>query len=616
MSYMAHMRDVIAGLVHESARGNPAEAARHRAFISVRLLISLMTIIVLPPYLALRGGLVAWEAIVVCCAMTPLLATFILSRTGNFVLAQSIAATASAFACLAFAVGTGGLSAPALVWLVLTPVEAMFSLSVRRLVFSSALSLLIVGAIVLGLQMGWMSRESQLSPALSLMIIVPAFLYATLLSFSALRLNLLRGRLERQGVARYQTLASVMGDVVMRHTHGGAVTFASRECETIFGLPPREFSGRGLFEHLMVQDRPLFLKTIADAEAGKDTVNCSLRLRTGSTPSGHGDFNEPVFSWVELRARRIETGGEAGEHDDGAIVMSVLRDISAAKRHEQEIEAARIDAERANAWKDRFLANISHELRTPLNAIIGFSEILGNEELMPTDADKRREYATIIHDSGQHLLEVVNSILDISKMEAGRFHITTEPFDLPPLIDSCCDIVSLRAAQGNIELKRDFPAKLDELIADKRALKQVLINLLGNAIKFTPAGGRVTVGARQDGAHVSIFVSDTGCGMSPYDLPRLGGAFFQAGSAEDRTYEGTGLGLSVVRGLVGLHGGEISIESGLGLGTTVSVRMPMDCSGRAEGRPSARIIVIPRGPAAAGLPEINLNPSDEVRKSA
>jgi cell cycle sensor histidine kinase DivJ len=230
--------------------------------------------------------------------------------------------------------------------------------------------------------------------------------------------------------------------------------------------------------------------------------------------------------------------------------------------------------------------------------------------------EKRREYATIIHDSGQHLLEVVNSILDISKMEAGRFLITTEPFELPPLIDSCCDIVSLRASQGNIELKRDFPERLDELIADKRALKQVLINLLGNAIKFTPAGGRVTVGARQDGAHVSIFVSDTGCGMSPYDLPRLGGAFFQAGAADDRTYEGTGLGLSVVRGLVGLHGGEISIESGLGLGTTVSVRIPMDCSGGAGGRPSARIIVIPRGPVAPGLPEIALNPSDDVRKSA
>ena len=129
----------------------------------------------------------------------------------------------------------------------------MFSLSVRRLVFTSALALLIVGVIVLGLHMGWMSRESQLSPALSLMIIVPAFIYAALLSFSALRLNLLRGRLERQGVARYQTLASVMGDVVLRHTHGGAVTFASRECETIFGLPPREFSGRGFLYLMMVQ---------------------------------------------------------------------------------------------------------------------------------------------------------------------------------------------------------------------------------------------------------------------------------------------------------------------------------------------------------------------------
>ncbi len=616
MSYTAHIRDRVAGWVHESARANPVEAARHQAFMLVRLLITFLAIILIPPYMAFRGGLAGWEAIVAFCALTPLLAIFVLSRGGNFVHAQMIAVVSYVIACFALAFGTGGLSAPALVWLILAPVETLFSFSTRLVVIMTSLAIATLFAIVGALGMGWIAPETQLSAAMSLFIIAPAFVYAALLSLSAMKMNAMRGRLERIGAARYQTLAGVMGDLVLRHDYGGAVLFASRESEPLFGLQPRDLMGRGLFERLLVQDRPLFLKTIADAYKGDATISCDLRLRTGTTPSGHGDFDEPVFTWVEMRARRmVVEGGEPVSKDDGGV-MTAIRDISRAKRHEQELESARAEAERANAWKDRFLANMSHELRTPLNAIIGFSEILGNPDLMPAEAEKRKEYADIIHGSGQHLLEVVNSVLDISKMEAGRFAITPEAFEVRPLIDACCDMISLKATQAGVSIQRVHADNMDELVADKRACKQVLINLLGNALKFTPRDGRVTVGARQDGAYISIFVSDTGCGMSPYDLPRLGGAFFQAGGASDRTYEGTGLGLSVVRGLVGLHGGEISVESGPGAGTCVTVRLPVDCRGAGVKPASARIIVIPRDNPSEMSFERPPVSSDAVRKSA
>ncbi len=233
-----------------------------------------------------------------------------------------------------------------------------------------------------------------------------------------------------------------------------------------------------------------------------------------------------------------------------------MRDVTRAKLHEEEIDRARLEALQANAWKDRFLANVSHELRTPLNAIIGFSELLGNADLCPRDPLKQREYASIVHISGQHLLSVVNSLLDMSKIEAGSFDLLPEPFELPPLIDMCCDMVSLKAVEAGVELIRVYPAQLDELVADKRAVKQILINLLSNAIKFTPSRGRVTVGVRPQGNSLAICVADTGIGILSQDLPRLGDPFFQASDSYDRPYEGTGLGLSIVRGLVGLHGGD------------------------------------------------------------
>jgi cell cycle sensor histidine kinase DivJ len=218
---------------------------------------------------------------------------------------------------------------------------------------------------------------------------------------------------------------------------------------------------------------------------------------------------------------------------------------------------------------------VSHELRTPLNAIIGFSEMLSTDEQGSLDAGKRLDYARIIHASGHHLLDVVNTLLDISKIESGAMTIEQEPLDLAEMAEDCCKLMALRAEAGDIGLERVVGPDLPSVLGDRRALKQVVINLLSNAIKFTPAGGRVVLAVVRDGDMIDLSVSDTGIGISAVDLPRLGDPFFQAKGAYDRTYEGTGLGLSVVRGLVGLHGGRLTIESAPGIGTRVAVRLPV-----------------------------------------
>jgi two-component system, cell cycle sensor histidine kinase DivJ len=258
-------------------------------------------------------------------------------------------------------------------------------------------------------------------------------------------------------------------------------------------------------------------------------------------------------------------------------VVAVLRDVSQRKSDEAAVEAARQTAERANEARGRFLANVSHELRTPLNAINGFSEMLMQEEAMRLGLERRKEYAGLIRDSGEHLLTLVNSILDMSKIESGHFEITPEPFALPDLVRHCIQMMELRARDGGLTLAADLPADLPEVVGDKRAYRQILLNLISNGIKFTKAGGRVTVALQRDASWLTIAVVDTGIGIAAEDLPMIGSPFFQARSNYDRPFEGTGLGLSVVKGLAELHGGSLQVSSVVGQGTRVTLRMPLDC---------------------------------------
>jgi cell cycle sensor histidine kinase DivJ len=237
---------------------------------------------------------------------------------------------------------------------------------------------------------------------------------------------------------------------------------------------------------------------------------------------------------------------------------------------------------------------------------------------MALDAAKRLDYARLIHDSGNHLLSVVNLVLDMSKIESGNFILTPEPFALAPVVRNCCDLLTLKASDAGLDVVLRLPADLPELNADKRALKQILLNLLSNAVKFTDRGGRITISARGEGTFVFLTVADTGIGIAKDDLARLGDPFFQARAAYDRPYDGTGLGLSIVKGLVNLHGGTMTIESEVGVGTAVTIRLPVDCERRDESAPlpeTAAIPLVPRLPAASLLPVSAANESQEKKRA-
>jgi signal transduction histidine kinase len=237
------------------------------------------------------------------------------------------------------------------------------------------------------------------------------------------------------------------------------------------------------------------------------------------------------------------------------------------ERAEEELRRARDLAEAATQAKSQFLANMSHELRTPLNAIIGFSEVLGDGMFGDLN-DKQAEYARDIHDSGRHLLSIINDILDLSKIEAGRMELDVTTFDLPSGIDGAVMLVRERAERHGVRVTCEIDPELGAFKGDERKLKQIVLNLLSNAVKFTPEGGSITVTARRRGAGVDVAVIDTGAGIAREDLPRVFEEFRQVGTDAAKKAEGTGLGLALTKRFVELHGGTIRAESAPGKGST------------------------------------------------
>jgi cell cycle sensor histidine kinase DivJ len=259
----------------------------------------------------------------------------------------------------------------------------------------------------------------------------------------------------------------------------------------------------------------------------------------------------------------------AGEN----LMIAVLRDATSERAREATLEDARSEAESRAAGRSRFLANMSHELRTPLNAIMGFSDMIRQRMFGPV-SDRYGEYVDLIHESGGHLLDLINDLLDMSKIEADKFELHREIFDSREAVTAALRLMRVQADGLGIKLRGVLPARPLEIDADRRALKQIVLNLVSNALKFTPKGGSVTVAVQGHGQSFELVVADTGAGIAPEDLDRLGKPYEQAGDAKGRAL-GTGLGLSLVRGLAQLHGGEMIIESRLGAGTSVTVRMPV-----------------------------------------
>jgi two-component system, cell cycle sensor histidine kinase DivJ len=256
-------------------------------------------------------------------------------------------------------------------------------------------------------------------------------------------------------------------------------------------------------------------------------------------------------------------------------LVGIISDITERKRMEKDLVAAKLRAEDANRAKSTFLANMSHELRTPLNAVIGFAEIIKNELLGAINEPRYRDYAGDIHSSGKHLLQLINDILDMTKVEAGTYQLREDVCDIAKVVGDAAALVTNLAIQNELTVRVDVPDDIPFLFADERSVRQMLVNFLSNGIKFTPKGGSVAACARleQDGA-IAIAVVDTGIGMAQDDIPQALRAFQQLEGSHSRKHEGTGLGLSLTKAMLDLHEGTLQVDSKVGAGTTVTARFP------------------------------------------
>ena len=597
--------------MHSSARSDPLAAARHRVFIATRLAGVLIAFAFLPVLLVLNGAPTRVEALAFAWCLTPLIAIWDLSRTGAYERAHLISVLAFGGLIATIAATTGGINSFAAPWLAVLPLSSTIAASRRVAVAAIVIALAIAVGLWAAGSLGWLPASAAASPALYLFGVLSAASVAAAVGLGAGSLTRLSEQSKLLGEARYRMLARNMTDVITRHGKNGAVSFVSPGAEQLLGVPTVQLLGHGLFDRVHVADRPAFLTALADAASKGVEVSVEYRLRRGPLAYEDATPRPPKFVWVETRCRALDEPLAADRGRSGPQVVAVTRDISRRKSDEHALESARTEAERANDAKSRFLATMSHELRTPLNAIIGFSEMLTHEADLALDSVRREDYARLIRESGEHLLGVVNGILDLTRIESGHFVIVPEPFAVGPMIEACREMMALKAQQAGVDLIADFPPDLPEMVADKRALRQVLINLLSNAIKFTDRRGSVTLSAQVDADALVLTVSDNGIGISANDLERLGNPFFQARSSYDRPYEGTGLGLSVVKGLVELHGGRIEIASRLGEGTKVMVRLPLDCERAMPAHPLVVEALNRNILASEGIPQI-----DKVKRSA
>jgi cell cycle sensor histidine kinase DivJ len=456
---------------------------------------------------------------------------------------------------------TGGVLSPLIVWFALVPAEAALAggrPAVLRAAVAAAIALAVVAAIE---SVGALPISRLPVPVWEIyaVSVMAAVIQAALVAAAAQERQHAADLAAAEGAAMYRFLADNAMDLITRHSSDGRIRFASPAAQTILDQSPQDLVGVAPSALVHPDDlramQAAFMESAYFARAASAEVR--MRRRDGS------------YVWAEIRCRPA-----APVHNEATDIVAVTRDISERKAQERALIEARDQAETASRAKTSFLANMSHELRTPLNAIIGFSEVMTHEMFGPVGSPKYLEYSKLIHESGGHLLELINGILDMSKIEAGKFELFEEVFDLEEVGAGALRFVKLQAERSGVALKLNIGPGARTIFADKRAVKQVLINLLTNGVKFTPRGGDVRVVAARDAKGIEIRVSDSGVGISARDLERLGKPFEQVEGEHVRSKEGTGLGLALVKAFAAMHGGEATLESALGEGTTVRVRLP------------------------------------------
>jgi len=362
--------------------------------------------------------------------------------------------------------------------------------------------------------------------------------------------------------ARNRSVVEAAADAILTVDEEGIVHSFNPAAEAMFGLGAAEIVWHRL-------DR-----LIPDGAVDRHKAYLRMPGPPGKPLAG-GCFGDIQARRADGTLFPIELSVAALEVQGRRLFTAIVRDVTERKRIEAELIRARDAAEAADLAKSAFLATMSHELRTPLNAVIGFAQVIEMRLLGPDALDRYTEYASSIRQSGEHLLGIIDDILDISKIEAGSLQLGETPVDVTDVLGQSLNLIAMQAGKRGVAVTLDLERELPPLRVDELRLRQILVNLLSNAVKFSDAGGQVTVSARRaDGGGFDFVVRDEGVGMAPEDIPKALERFSQVDQSMTRRHEGTGLGLPLTKRLVELHGGSLRIDSAPGQGTTVTVHLP------------------------------------------
>lgn len=463
-------------------------------------------------------------------------------------------------ACLTAAVGVcGGLIGPLSSW-TLAPLLAGLIIGGARERALAATGSVVAVAVGLAVAMGADIMPRPILASLAALALIGTAGWRLLADASLREAELASERSLRQ---RLEQILQAQPLLSLRLDHDGDILSAFGRGQA--GVEMDDLTREGLLGAVAPRDRPVVQAAL-------------VRARTESDARARFAPVRAIDRLFEVALRRLPDG----------TILAVLRDVSDQQAREAALEAARHEAETLHQGKTRFLANMSHELRTPLNAVIGFSDMMRQRMFGPLP-ERYLEYANLIHEAGGHLLDLINDVLDMSKIEAERFELARERFDARDPVSAALRLIRLQAHDKGVELNGVFPPDPIHVEGDKRALKQMTLNLLSNAVKFTPRHGSVTLSIDTDAEVLEINVADTGVGLSPMDQDRIGKPYEQAGGTSQRQ-QGTGLGLSLVRSMAELHGGELLIESTLGEGSVFTLRLPIV---EATVGPTAQVLPFP-----------------------
>ncbi|MDX8517045.1 PAS domain-containing sensor histidine kinase [Mesorhizobium dulcispinae] len=579
-------------MVHPTVTGE-ADRLRQRRFIGVMLAAPFLAAGAAVTLVTSSLGAAVTVAAIFGAFGLCWFAALLVAATGHMAFAGRAAIAMGGFALAGAIAAAGGLASPVALLAVALPVETWWVAGSRRAAFAGALAALaaiLLQPFVAQLPLGTTGTAPWhwlLPLAWALTLLPRAAAFASPAS-------------ARQAEPVADRLEEIIDAVVLRAGRQGEVLDASAKARSVLKLAPELLLGTGLFERIHLSDRVAYLTALADMREGALKRRLDLRIRLPRDGGGSADNFRPF---------RLELMRGALEQDIFTLLLRENDDVAALR---EELASARETAAAAEVAKGRFLAVVSHELRTPLNAIIGFSDMLLHEMFGAFRDPRQKEYVGLVRESGQHLLSVVTSILDVSRIEAGAYATELEPFRFGDAVDMCRSMMRPLADAKSIALGAQIAPDAGEINADRRAIQQILINLVSNAVKFTPDGGSVVIGAKRVGSRLHFWVSDTGIGIAEDDMANLGKPFMQIQNDYTRRFEGTGLGLSLVKGLVTLHEGTMSIESAPGEGTTVTISLPVNGPKRRSGAPSG---VLPM-PVAKPKGDANGDSNGSLRKTA